>query len=70
MEYLSVKQLIEAYPFLGTYGSLANQRSRGTGPPYYKIGAKGLHSKVVYCREDIELWLKGCLVCPVVKSDD
>ena len=36
-------------------GSLANLRSKGKGPKFYKIGGR----KVLYRVEDFEAWLKS-----------
>jgi hypothetical protein len=38
-------------------GTLANYRSRGLGPRYYRIPPGG--RKVIYCITDIESWLKS-----------
>lgn len=41
-------------------GTLANMRSKGTGPTYLKVGAK-----VLYNRAAVEAWLESQAVQPV-----
>ena len=50
----------EALSALGTPGSLAVQRHKGSGPPYFKVGAK-----VLYSGADLNRWLAERRVEPV-----
>lgn len=49
---LSPRDAVELYPPLGSTGSLANMRSQGRGPRFFK-----LTRKVLYRPEDIEAYL-------------
>lgn len=51
MEYLTVKQVVERYPF--TIHQLNSWRSRKNGPPWYKIG-----KYVCYLEEEIRAWIQ------------
>lgn len=48
----------DAAKYLGlSYKILANQRSQGIGPPFYKAG-----KFVFYKRDDLDSWMASCRV--------
>jgi hypothetical protein len=61
LKALRPRDAVEHYPPLGCEGSLANMRSQGRGPRFFKVGRK-----VVYRPEDIEAFLFST---PVLTSD-
>jgi hypothetical protein len=53
--------LIRERPEVGSAGTLANLRSKGRGPKYFKRGRK-----ILYKESDVDLWL---LENPVMTMD-
>ena len=49
---LSRKEIEERYPI--SEGTLANLKSQGKGPPWYKLGGR-----VVYFVDEFEAWIRG-----------
>ena len=49
---------------LGTRDSLAQQRSRGQGPRYHKVGRR-----ILYLGRDLNTYLDACVIEPAFSRD-